>query len=94
MKRPPLNWELLVSHLPPASGETPEPPFGFATRVVTRWRAARRDESLRRWANWSFRTALASVTACALIVFLQTRRPSILLPLPEAPSPALLLPSP
>lgn len=95
MKRQPLTWERLVSRIPPAPDEAlSAPPFGFATRVVTQWRAVRRDESLRRWANWSFRTALASIAACALIAFVQTRRSSILIPLPEAPSPASLLTSP
>jgi len=85
MKRHPLTWERIVSRIAPATEEIVTPPFGFATRVVSRWRDMRRDESLRRWANWSFRTALASVAACALIAFVQTRRASILLPLPEAP---------
>lgn len=94
MKRQPLTWERIVSRMTPAPEEIVTPPFGFATRVVAQWRAVRRDESLRRWANWSFRTALASVAACALIAFVQTRRTSILLPLPVAPSPVQLPTSP
>ena len=95
MKRQPLTWERLVSRITAAPEEAmPAPPFGFATRVVSQWRAVRRDESLRRWANWSFRTALASIAACALIAFVQTRRASILMPLPEVPSPASLLTPP
>lgn len=87
MKHQPLTWDRIVSQLPPAAEEIHQhPPFGFATRVVAQWRAARRDEALNRWASWSFRTALASSVACALLVFLQTgREKSILLPLPEPP---------
>jgi hypothetical protein len=94
MKRHPLTWERVISRIPPAPQEALAPPYGFATRVVAQWRSARRDETVRRWANWSFRTALASVAACALIAFLQTRRAPILRPLPEAPSPASLATSP
>jgi hypothetical protein len=88
MKHQPLTWERIVSQLPTAADESRLlAPFGFATRVVAQWRAARRDESLRRWASWSLRTAMASVAACALLAFLQTwRAGSILLPLPEPPS--------
>jgi hypothetical protein len=95
MKPQRLTWERLVAKLPPATQEadTP-PPFGFATRVVAQWRAARRDESLRRWAKWSFRTALASTAACALLTLVRAHRDSsILMPLPEVPS-AALLPTP
>ena len=94
MKRQRLTWERLVAHLPPAPENNPDPPFGFATRVVAQWRAARRDESMRRWASWSFRTALASMAACALLAFIQTKREGpILMPLPEAPTP-IHLPTP
>lgn len=96
MKQPRLNWERIVSKLQPAPEEAdPQAPFGFATRVVSQWRAARRDESLRRWASWSFRTAMASVAACAVLAFVQTLRDgSILMPLPEPPAPANLLTPP
>jgi hypothetical protein len=92
MKHHRLTWERLVAQLPPALKYNPDPPFGFATRVVAQWRAARRDESLRRWANWSFRTALASMAACALLALVQTSRNdrSILLPLPAPPTPTHL----
>ena len=85
MKHQPLTWDRIVSQLPPTAEEIHQhPPFGFSTRVVAQWRAVRRDESLNRWARWSFRTALASSVACALLVFLQTgREKSIVLPLPE-----------
>ena len=88
MKRQRLNWERIVAQLPPAPEEIlPQAPYGFATRVTGQWRAARRDESLRRWANWSFRTALASVAACALLAVIQKGHDaSILLPLPEPPA--------
>jgi hypothetical protein len=92
MKTQRLNWELIVSKFRPAPEEAqPQAPFGFATRVVAQWQAARRDESLRRWASWSFRTALASMVACAVLAFVQTLRDSsILMPLPEVPAPANL----
>jgi hypothetical protein len=88
MKRQRLDWERLVAQLPPTPEEIlPQAPYGFATRVTGEWRAARRDESLRRWANWSFRTALASVAACALLALIQRSRDgSILVPLPEPPA--------
>lgn len=88
MKRQPLNWERLVARLPPAPDDAlPQAPYGFATRVTGQWRAARRDEFVRRWANWSFRTALASVAACVLLAFVQkSRDSSILVPLPEPPA--------
>lgn len=88
MKRHRLNWERIVAQLPPAPEEIlPQAPYGFATRVTGQWRAARRDESLRRWSNWSFRTALASVAACALLALIQKGHDgSILVPLPEPPA--------
>jgi hypothetical protein len=87
MSRQRLNWELIVAQLHPSPDQTrADPPHGFATLVVGRWRAARGDEALRRWAGWSLRTALASVAACALLAFLQNRHVgSILVPLPEPP---------
>ena len=96
MKQQRLTWERIVSQPHPAPEEIhQEAPFGFAARVVTRWRADRRDESLRRWASWSFRTAMASLAACALLAFLQSRQDSsILLPLPEPPPPTHLPTSP
>jgi hypothetical protein len=96
MKPQRLNWEHIVSKLKPAPEEACQPaPFGFATRVVAQWRTARRDESLRRWASWSFRTALASMAACAVLAFVQTLRDSsVVMPLPEPPSLTQLPPSP
>lgn len=95
MKPQRLTWERLVAQLPPDERQTDSQlPFGFSTRVVAQWRAARRDESLRRWVKWSFRTALASMAACALLTLVQTHRDSsILMPLPEVSS-AALLPTP
>ncbi len=92
MKHHRLTWECIVSQLPPALEEPhQDPPFGFATRVVAQWRVARHNESLRRWASWSFRTALASVTTCALLAFVHTKRDNtILLPLPGPPTPVHL----
>lgn len=92
MKPQRLTWERLVAQLPPDAQQTDaQPPFGFATRVVSQWRAARRDESLCRWARWSFRTALASMAACAVFTLVQMHRSTpILTPLPELASPVLL----
>lgn len=69
------RWEEIVSHVKadtaPLEGEMP---YGFSTRVVGLWRAARRDEALRRWSLWSLRAALGSATLCVLLVFLAERR--------------------
>ena len=88
MNHPRLTWERLVAHLAlPPEEINSEPPFGFATSMVAQWRALHRNESLRRWASWSFRTALASVAACSLFGYAQIRHDSsILLPLPEPPA--------
>ena len=87
MKHQKSTWECLVARLPAAPEELlPEPPYGFSTRVVARWRAACRDESLRRWTRWSFRTALASAAACAWLALFPVQDPCIVVPLPELPT--------
>lgn len=93
MNRQRLTWERLAARLPAATADAAtQPPFGFSTRIVSQWRAARRHAALHRWTVWSFRTAMAS-TACALLVAFQSSREStILVPLPEPPSPAHLPP--
>lgn len=91
MKPRRLDWNRVVEGLP-ARDPLPDatPPFGFSTRVIARWREARRDAALQRWARWSLRAALGSVAACTVLAFLSERRDTpILIPLPE---PALTSP--
>jgi hypothetical protein len=89
MKQQLLTWEKIADRLPSVHEETGcMPPFGFAARIVAHWQASRRDRSLRRWTLWSFRAAMASMAACALLATAQSlREKSILLPLPEFPAP-------
>ena len=68
MNPQPLAWEAIAARVSvDTSPVAEEPPFGFATRVVTAWRVAQRDEGLRRWTRWSLRAALGSVAICALL---------------------------
>lgn len=87
MKPGRLDWNRVVEGLPPReSSSDPAVPFGFTTRVIARWQAARRDAALQRWARWSLRAALGSVAACMVLAFLAERRETpIVLPLPELP---------
>ena len=66
---PSARWEAIASHTihetPPIENAVP---FGFSTRVVSLWRAAQRDEALRRWSLWSLRAAVCSVAVCGLVV--------------------------
>ncbi len=89
MKPQPLTWEKITGRLPGVHEETGSlPPFGFAARIVAHWQAGHRDRALRRWTLWSFRAAMASMAACALLATSQMmRETSILLPLPEFSAP-------
>lgn len=65
---PESTWEALASRIvldshPCGDGA----PYGFATRIVSQWRAAQRDEKLRRWSLWSLRTTLCSIGICGWI---------------------------
>lgn len=65
------KWEAIAARIASERGPVDEgAPYGFATRVVARWRAARRDETLRRWSLWSLRAALCSAAVCGLVVIL------------------------
>ncbi len=47
-------------------------PFGFAARVVARWREIREQESrLALWQRISWRAAVASLALTAVVVFMQ-----------------------
>jgi hypothetical protein len=86
MKQKSLDWDAIIARV---SSETApvaaDAPFGLATRVVTAWRIAQRDEGLRRWTRWSLRAALGSVAVCVLIIALGSREEAtpILLPPPS-----------
>lgn len=74
MKNQSLAWESIIARVSCATEPVAEDaPYGFATRVVTAWRIARRDEGLRRWTRWSLRAALGSLAVCALLAALATR---------------------
>ncbi len=91
LKPHPIDWDRVVERLPdhpgnaePSGSDDLQAPFGFTTRVIARWREARRDAALHRWARWSLRAALGSVAACAVLLVLAERRNApILLPVPE-----------
>jgi hypothetical protein len=81
------RWETIAARITadtaPLDGEMP---YGFSTRVVSLWRAARRDEALRRWSLWSLRAALGSAAVCTLVIVFTSRQneSSILLSPPSA----------
>jgi hypothetical protein len=88
MSKPPStpesSWEALTSRIvldtqPCGDGA----PYGFATRIVSQWRAARRDEALRRWSLWSLRATLCAIGTCAWIVMFQS---------PDRDAPILIAP--
>ncbi len=63
-----LNWETLASRIVVASAPIEgEVPYGFATKVITQWRAMQRDAALRRWSFISLRAALGSAALCGLV---------------------------
>ncbi len=66
---PSARWEAIAARIvhetPPIEDAAP---FGFSTRVVGLWRAAQREEALRRWSLWSLRAAMCSVVVCGLVV--------------------------
>ncbi len=53
-----------------------EAPFGFSTRVVSQWLAARREQAMILWQRWSVRAAVCSVVLAAVVVF-ASRRDSV-----------------
>ena len=86
MKEKSLDWDAIIARV--SCETTPvaeDAPFGLATRVVTAWRVAQRDEGLRCWTRWSLRAALGSVAVCVLLIALGSREeaPPILLPAPS-----------
>ncbi len=63
-------------------------PLGFATRIVARWSALRRDAKFRYWSRWSLRAALA---ACTVLGLLALNRPTEkVLAAPASTEPAAL----
>ena len=74
MKTEPAKWEVIVSRITAETEPAGEgAPYGFSTRVVGQWRAAQRDEKLRRWSLWSLRAALCSVAVCGFVVVFGSR---------------------
>ena len=70
MNKHSLDWETLVARMSCDTAPLAEDaPFGLATRVVTAWRVAQRDEGLRRWTRWSLRAALGSLAVCAVLLY-------------------------
>jgi hypothetical protein len=91
------KWESIVAGIVSETAPVEDgAPFGLATRVVARWRQARRDEALRRWSFWSLRAALCSAAICGVVVILTSREndSSILIQPPSAEFIALPLSSP
>lgn len=89
MKPQLLTWEKITARLP-GMHDPPGcmPPFGAAARIVAHWQASRRVRLLHRWTQWSFRAAVASMAACALLATTDALRDkSILLPLPVLSTP-------
>ena len=87
MNDEPTRWEALAARIVSETGPAGDgAPLGFATRVVGSWRAAQRDEKLRRWSLWSLRAALGSAALCGLVVVLGLRKsePPILIQPPAA----------
>lgn len=65
------KWETLAAGISLETRPVEESaPFGFATRVVARWREQQREAALNRWSLWSLRAALCSATACIVLVVL------------------------
>ncbi|MCX6874133.1 MAG: hypothetical protein NTW21_10045 [Verrucomicrobia bacterium] len=87
MKDQSASWEAIAARLGSETGPAGDAvPFGFATRVVSWWRAAQREEKLRRWSLWSLRAAVCSAALCALVMIFSSRdgEPPILLTPPSA----------
>jgi hypothetical protein len=82
-----MKWETIAEVITSETAPIGDgAPYGFATRVVSQWRAARRDETLRRWSLWSLRAALCSTAVCGLVMMFSSREndSSILLQPPSA----------
>ncbi len=92
MTHPPPPWEAIAARITCETGPAGNgAPFGFATRVVTTWRALQREEKLRRWSRWSLRAALGSAALCGLVAVFVSRNgePPLLI---QPPSAAFLAP--
>lgn len=83
---PPSKWETLVASVQVETQPAEAPaPFGFAVKVVARWREHQREAALQRWSLWSLRAALCSAAACVLLILSrQENAPEILLQPPAA----------
>ncbi len=70
---------------------TPEPPFGFQTRVIALAREARREKALALWRRWTLRTACFSVVVFGMALFQslrsQTQDDLMQVPVLEFPQP-------
>jgi hypothetical protein len=74
MKENTEKWEAITARIAIETQPANEgAPFGFATRVVGLWRAAQRDEALRRWSRWSLRAAFCSAAVCGLVVIFSSQ---------------------
>lgn len=59
-----------------AAAREEEAPYGFSTRVVSRWRQAQEaDRRLALWQRLSWRAAFASLALCAVVAVSQRSRP-------------------
>ena len=76
----------------PSESRSDKAPFGFATRVVSRWQDLQRSERFRFWGAWSFRAALAAAVVCAISATWQPTAEAA--PEPWADLPTLALPLP
>lgn len=96
MKTPPQDlWPKLAAQAlrdRPADARSCEAPFGFATRVVSRWQDLQRSERFRFWGVWTFRAALAAVVICAISAVWDPKAEAA--PEPWSDLPTLTLPMP
>ena len=69
-------------------------PYGFATRVASRWRELREDTIFRAWQRWSLRTACGTTALFVAVAMFHLRSApvasadEILLPIPAVEIPA------